>query len=365
VTGHEDPTKKSSNIAWDKLATAVGTLVFYMGIKNIGNIVGKLIQNGRDPETPVAVIRWASTSQQKSVVGTLNTIAEIVRKEDIRPPAVIVVGDVVRLRDTINWFEKQPLFGKTIMVTRTREQASDLVYRLENLGAECVEFSTIALEPPDTWDELDQAVERIEKFNWILFTSINAIRYFFKRLFELKLDARALKGTRIAVVGTATAECLREYGLTADLLPEVFTGKGLAEALIQKGVAGQEFLIPRALKAGEDLPEMLRQAGGEVFVAPVYQNVMPSGKEEELRDLLKNGIDLVTFTSSSTCSNFLFMLNAQDPHKLKELLAGTKIASIGPITSKTIRDSGLEVDIQPESYTIPALVDSVQKYFAG
>lgn len=364
VTGHEDPTKENSNIAWGKLATAVGTLVFYMGIKNIGNIVEKLIQNGRDPETPVAVIRWASTPEQKSVVGTLNTIVEIVKREDIRPPAVIVVGDVVKLRDTINWYEKRPLFGKRIMVTRTREQASDLVYRLENLGADCLEFATISLEPPDSWEELDRALEKIEKFDWLLFTSINAIHYFFRRLFELNLDARVLKGVQIAVVGTATNECLNGYGLQADLVPEVFTGKGLAETLIKKGVEGQSFLLPRALEASEVLPEMLKKAGCEVVIAPVYQNVRPEGKEEELRDLLKEGVDAVTFTSSSTCTNFLFMLNAKDQTEMKELLAGTKIASIGPVTTKTIEENGLAVDIQPDKYTIPSLVDSVMDYFA-
>jgi uroporphyrinogen III methyltransferase/synthase len=251
------------------------------------------------------------------------------------------------------------------MVTRTREQASELVYRLEKLGADCVEFSTISLEPPDSWAELDSALQRIEKFDWLLFTSINAIQYFFQRLFQLQLDARALKGIKIAAVGSATDKCLNGFGLKADLLPEVFTGKGLAEALVKEGAGGKCFLLPRALKAHEELPETLRSAGGEVVVVPVYQNVRPTGKEEELRQLLKEGIDAVTFTSSSTCSNFLFMLNAKDQKEMQEILAGTKIASIGPITSQTIEENGLQVDIQPEKYTIPALVESVGNYFSG
>lgn len=363
VTGHEDPTKKNSNIAWDKLATAVGTLVFYMGIKNISNIVEKLVSNGRDPQTPVAVIRWASTPEQQSVVGTLSTIADVVQREGIRPPAVIVVGDVVGLRDTMNWFEKKPLFGKRIMVTRTREQASELVYSLENLGADCVECATISLEPPDSWQEIDLALESLDSFNWLLFTSINAIEYFFRRLFELDKDARDLHAIKIAVVGTATEVALNRYGLKADLVPDEFTGQGLASKLIAKGVDGAKFLLPRALKASSVLPDALMKAGAEVVIAPVYQNVRPQGKEEELREILKGGIDAITFTSSSTCSNFLFMLNAEDQDEVAEILAGIKIASIGPITSKTAEDNGLNIDIQPEKYTIPALVESVKDFF--
>ena len=364
VTGHEDPTKENSNIAWDKLSTAVGTLVFYMGIKNISNIVEKLIRYGRDPQTPVAVIRWASTPQQQSVVGTLETIAEVVQREGIRPPAVIVVGDVVRLRDTIDWFERKPLFGKKIMVTRTRGQASELVYSLEELGAECVEFATISLEPPDSWAEIDAALADTASFDWLLFTSINAIEYFFQRLYELHKDARDLHGIKIAVVGTATADALKAYGLKADLLPDEFTGGGLAKSLIAKGVEGKKILLPRALKASEVLPEALTAAGCEVVIAPVYQNVRPEGMESELREILQDKIDAITFTSSSTCSNFLYMLNAESKAEAKEILKDVKIASIGPITSQTVEANGLHVDIQPETYTIPDLVESVKDFFS-
>ncbi len=364
VTGHEDPTKANSNIAWDKLATGVGTLVFYMGIKNLPSITEKLIQHGRDPQTKVAVVRWASTPIQRSVVGTLETIAEIVKQEDIKPPALVVVGEVVNLRDKINWFEKRPLFGKRVLVTRTREQASELVAGLEDKGADCVEFATIAIEKPDSWEALDRELKQIDSYHWLLFTSINAIKYFFNRLFEVGMDARDLKGPRIGVVGTTTAEILASYGITADLVPEEFTGEGLAESLLAQGVKGQKILIPRALKAREVLPETLREAGAEVNVVPVYQNIRPEGQTELLRkEFEEKGIDVVTFTSSSTVTNFLHMLNAKDQDELARLLEGVKIAVIGPITAKTARKNGLEVHIQPEVYTIPALIDSIMEYF--
>jgi len=365
VTGHEDPTKTTSNIAWDKLATAVGTLVFYMGIKNIANITEKLITNGRDPKTPVAVIRWASTPEQRSVVGTLEDIAEVVQREGITPPAVIVVGEVVNLRDIINWYEHRPLFSRRVMVTRTREQASELVYLLENQGAECTEFATISLTPPDSWEEMDQALDQIETFDWLLFTSINAIDYFFQRLFEKDMDSRDLKGLKIAVVGTTTGEILKKYGLKADLLPEVFTGKGLADSLLAQGHGKCRFLLPRAKKAAETLPKALTEAGGTVVIAPAYQNVRPQGRKKELQQELKeNRPNVVTFTSSSTFTNFLYMLDTKDNEELHQVLEGIKIAAIGPITAKTIEENGLKVDIMPSTYTIPAMAEAIQDYFS-
>ena len=362
ITGHEDPDKKGSNIAWDKISTGVGTLVFYMGIKNLESITANLMKHGRDPKTPVAVVRWASRPNQKSVVGTLDTIAEIVRANNIKPPALTIVGEVVKLRDTINWYEQRPLFGKRIVVTRTREQASDLVALLEENGADCLEFATISLQPPDSWDELDHALERLSDFQWLVFTSINAIHPFFGRLYEKGMDTRALAGCRIASVGKVTADCLRGYGLINDMLPEKFTGEGLAEAFEKMGVAGQAVLLPRALKAREILPGRLEKAGARVTIVPVYQNKRPEGTHEKLRSkLAAREVDIVTFTSSSTVTNFIHMLGVKDPQELQELMRGIKIAAIGPVTGKTIEENGLQVDIQPETYTIPDLVDAIVK----
>ncbi len=363
ITGHEDPTRKDSRIAWDKISTGIGTLVFYMGIKNLPSIAENLIRHGRAPETPVAVIRWASTPEQRSVVGTLATIVERVKEAKITPPALVVVGEVVSLRDTINWFEKKPLFGKKILVTRTRDQASELVSLLEEEGAECLEGATIALVEPESWHELDIALAELSDYEWLLFTSINAITFFFRRLRELNLDARDLKGPKIGVVGTATAEALRGYGLKADLLPREFTGEGLATVLLEMGVAGKKILLPRALEAREALVEKLTAGGAEVKMAPVYRNVRPEGYGEIRTALEKKKIDLVTFTSSSTVSNFIEMLELKDQAEFDRLLSGVRVAVIGPITAKTAIKKGLRIDIQPETYTIAALVAAIVDYY--
>jgi len=371
VTGHEDPTKPDSNIAWDKLATGVGTIVVYMGIKNLKPITEKMIKYGRDPLTPVAVVRWASTSEQRTVVGNLKNIAEIVQENNIKPPALVVIGEVVNLRDTINWYEKRPLFGKRVVVTRTREQASELVNLLENCGAECLEFPTISLEPVDSYETLDRALAEIDTYQWILFTSINAVDYFFKRLFDLGKDVRYLKGPMIAAVGKVTAEALANRGIKADLLPEEFTGDGLAETLIKRGVKGLRFLIPRALKAREILPESLNRAGAEVTVAPVYQNVLPASstgeqlKEELSLALQEKTVDMVTFTSSSTVKNFATLMGIKTPEEMRELMSGVAVATIGPVTGKTAENLGLKIDVQPTEYTIPNLVDSIVTYFTS
>ena len=371
VTGHEDPTKANSNIAWDKLATGVGTIVVYMGIKNLQSITEKIIRYGRDPLTPVAVVRWASTSEQRTVVGNLENIAEIVRKNNIKPPSLVVIGEVVNLRDTINWYEKRPLFSKRVVVTRTRDQASELIELLENYGAECLEYPTIALEPVASYKILDQALAEIETYHWLLFTSINAVDYFFKRLFELGMDVRDLKGPKIAAVGRVTAEALAARGIRTDLLPQEFTGEGLSESLMKTGVKDQRILIPRALKARETLPESLAGAGAEVTVAPVYQNVLPVSNageqlQEELRRALQEkSVDMVTFTSSSTVRNFIKLLDITTPAEMQELMSGVAVATIGPITAKTAEQFGLQVDVQPAEYTIPDLVDSIVEYFTS
>ena len=358
--------KKESNIAWDKISTGVGTLVFYMGIKNLESITANLIKHGRDPKTPVAVVRWASRPRQQSVVGTLEDIARIVRENDIKPPALTIVGEVVSFRNVINWYEERPLFGKRVIVTRTREQASDLVALLDENGANTYEYATIAIHPPDSWEELDKALQDISSFQWILFTSINAISAFFERLYTKGLDARALHTCKIGAVGKVTADLLLEYGLKCDLLPEKFTGEGLAEALEKIGVKGDTVLLPRAKKAREVVPERLREAGAKVVVAPVYQNVPTAENKEILKaQLLDKQVDLVTFTSSSTVTNFVQMLEVADKKELQELMEGVKVAAIGPITAKTVIENGLQIDIQPETYTILDMVDSIVNYYTA
>jgi uroporphyrinogen III methyltransferase/synthase len=366
LTGHEDPTKENSNIDWSKLATGAGTLVVYMGIKNLPTIVENLIKYGRDPETPVAVVRWASTPEQRSVVGTLQTIVTIVKDAGITPPSLIIIGEVVKLKESVDWYEKRPLFGRKIIVTRTREQASELVAGLEESGANCLEYSTINIEPVESYDILDSELERLNEYHWIVFTSLNGVKYFFERLHRCGMDARDLKGPDIAVIGKSTADYLLTFGVNADLIPKVFTGEGLAESLLDQGVEGRNILIPRALQAREILPETLRGAGAQVTIAPVYRNVPPQGRKDALRAELEAGaVDMITFTSSSTVRNFLTMVDAADNEELQRLLQGVKIAAIGPITAKTVTDNGLRVDIQPREHTIPAMVREVVDFFTA
>lgn len=366
LTGHEDPTKENSNIDWAKLATGAGTLVVYMGIKNLPIIVDNLIKHGRDPKTPVAVVRWASTPEQRSVVGTLDTITQVVADAEIKPPSLIIVGEVVTLRDTIDWYEKRPLFGKKIIVTRTRDQASELVEGLEEFGANCVEYSTIHIKPTESYEILDGELERLEEYHWILFTSLNGVKYFFDRLYSKGMDARDLKGPALAVVGKSTADLLLKYGLNADLIPSTFTGEGLAEGLLDQGVEGRNILIPRAQHAREILPETLRGAGAQVTVAPVYENCPAEGDKESLKEELANGgVEMITFTSSSTVRNFLEMVDVGNQQELHKMLSGVKIAAIGPITAKTITDNGLQVDIQPDEYTITGLIHSIVDFYSG
>ena len=364
LTGHEDPTKENSNVDWQKLATGAGTIVVYMGIKNLPIIVQNLLKHGRDPQTPVAVVRWASTPEQRSVVGTLETIADIVAKAEIKPPSLIIIGDVVKLKAVTDWYEKRPLFGKKIIITRTREQASELMAGLEEMGANCLEYSTINIQPVESYELFDAELERLNEYHWILFTSLNGVKYFFERLNKLGMDSRDLKGPDIATVGKSTADDLHRYGINADLIPNVFTGEGLAQSLLDQGVEGRNILIPRAQQAREILPETLRGAGAQVTVAPVYRNVPTEGRREALREELEKGdVDMITFTSSSTVRNFLSMLDARDGDELQQLLKGVKIAAIGPITAKTVTDNGLQVDIMPEEYTIDAFTHSITEYF--
>lgn len=366
VTGHEDPTKKFSSIDWQKLGTGAGTLVIYMGIKNLEDIVRQLVEGGRSADTPVAVVRWASTPRQRSVVGTLSTIAGLVLAEGIKPPALIIVGEVVQQRHRINWFETRPLFGKRIVVTRTREQASELVQQLEEQGAECLEYPTIEIKELEDYSEIDHALKQLPDYDWLLLTSPNAVSFFFQRLQKSGLDSRALAGLRIAAVGKATDAALKEFGLAADLLPQHFTGEGLAEALLATGVTGKHFLLPQAQQASRLLPEMLAGAGAEISIIPVYRTVPAATYGEALQEELQAGaIDLLTFTSSSTVSNCFALLGCKDSQELQQLLGTTLVAAIGPVTAATLQEYGINCHIQPQEHTISGMVNAIVAYFSA
>jgi len=248
VTGHEDPQKEETGIDWSSLATGIGTLVFFMGVKNLPNISKSLIEHGKPPQTPVALIRWGTTPAQKTVTGTLETIVEKARAAGLKAPAIIVVGDVVNLRPSLKWFEDRPLLGKKIVVTRAREQASDLVRLLAGQGAECLEYPTIKIMPPEDPKPLAQAVRNLSVYDWIVFTSVNGVIYFFEQLFADGKDVRALGQLQTAAIGPATAERLREYGLTSDIVPETYRAESVVKAFEKVKLRGKKILLCHALE---------------------------------------------------------------------------------------------------------------------
>lgn len=363
IPGYEDTTKETSSIDWARLATGVGTLVFLMAVKNIGELTKRLIEHGRSPETPVAVIRWGTRPDQRTIVSTLAGIAAEVKEKDIRPPAVMVVGDVVRLRDELNWYESKPLFGHRILVTREHSAGFE---PLEELGAEIIQFPTIEIVPPASWDELDACIDRLGTYHWIIFTSGNGVRYFFERLFGKDIDIRELKGIRICAVGAKTAEAVRAFGLRVDLIPEEFNAEGLIEAFHSfcgRGSAapfeGVRFLLPRAEVGRELLPESIREKGGQIDVPVAYRAVRPEMHGKRLKRFLKEGrITVATFTSAATFHNFREIMG----DGVDELLNALAIAVIGPVTRKAVENAGLRVEIMPRHATIEALVEEIRQW---
>ena len=361
ATGHEDPTKAESVLEWPRLASSEGTLVFLMGMKNLPHIVERLLQEGKDPHTPVAIIRWGTYPRQRTVIGTLEDIVERARAEAMDPPTVIVIGEVVRLRDRLNWFETRPLFGKGVLVTRPRDQAPALSNLLTVYGAEPIECPTLKIVPPDNWEDLDQAIKELPSYQLLVVTSVNGVRAFMERLRSNKYDARGLAGLQVCCIGPGTAKEMQKYGIEPDLIPEVFQAEGLLEMLKDKGVKGQRVLIPRAEVARDILPDQLRILGAEVCVVTAYRAVSPKVQIQGLKDRLRQGhIHYLTFASSSTVRNFCQLFESQE--ELKELIQGSTVACIGPITAQTVQEQGLEVGLVASQNTIPALVESIVQH---
>ncbi len=363
ITGHERSDSEASKINWKALASFNGTLVFLMGIKNLENIVNRLMGNGMAPYTPVAIIEWGTMPEQKTVVGNLESIVDIARSNSVSPPAIVVVGDVVKLRDQLNWYENKPLFGKKIIITRARSQASKLSKRLKELGAKCVEFPTISIEPPPSWDDCDRAIESLSNYDWIIFTSVNGVSFFFERLWENNRDTRYLCNCRVAAIGPATADELAQKGIKVDFVPKSYKAEDLADGFSEGDISGKRVLIPRALEAREILPETLQRMGAQVDVVPVYKTVLPKDSETNNIQILlkKNEIDCITFTSSSTVRNFFKLFKNSE---VSALIQNVVIASIGPITSDTLRSFGVKVHITAREYTIKGLCDAIVEYFS-
>ena len=353
ITGHEDPTKEISDLHWDKLAHGADTLIFLMSAANITDICAKLIAAGRKSDTPVAFIRWGTRPEQEVIVTDLGSAPQI----EVRPPVIFLVGEVARLREKLRWFDdkdKRPLWGKTVLVTRARQQASKLTDKLTSLGAKVIEAPAIRFAPPtDNYALLDAAIKNVSSFTWLVFTSTNGVSNFFARLRSAGRDSRALGNAKIAAIGSATADKLNEYGLYADLIPDTYRAEDLAAKLLPHISDTDNILIARAEEAREILPDTLRQTGASITVAAAYRTVADMANVDEIKTALAAGeIDWVTFTSSSTVKYFLQHITAEE-------LKGTPTVCIGPITAETCRKCGIEPTAVADTYTIDGLVAAI------
>ncbi len=359
VTGHEDPGKERSAIDWEKVAGGADTLVFLMGVENLYKIVDKLLEHGRSPDTPVAVIMNGTRPDQKTITGRLGRIVNKAENENIRPPAIIIVGDVVNLREKLRWFDNRPLSGKSILVTRSRQQASNLSRQLADRGALPVELPAIAVKAIEDNRELDRAVSGIADYDWLVFTSVNGVDAFFNRLRQLKLDTRALKHIKIAAIGPATGQSLESHGIVADYLPAEFTTRGILEGLKNLSIAGKRFLLTRADIADKELVDGLLKLGAEVKDVVAYTTVPAADAIARAKEMLLNHkIDVITFTSSSTVTNLVDSFRGEKP-----VLDGTRVACIGVKTADTATRAGLKVDIIAREATIPGLVAAIEEYY--
>lgn len=354
-TGHEDPTKDDSSIDFANLGSAKGTKVFLMGVGRLRAITQSLIDGGAEPTTPIAMVRWATTGHQQTIEGTLKTIADIAEKTDFKSPAVAVIGDVVRERSRINWFENRPLFGQRIVVTRTRQQAGQLSNRLNELGASVIELPTIRIEKPDDRDNFVEGVAHAHEYDWLVFSSPNGVERFFDAFFSIYDDARSLGKPKIAVIGQGTAAKLREYRFAVDLIPEKFVAEGLVEAFKKESIENLTVLWVRAQEARDVIYDGLIAQGAIVDECKAYQTVPESDDPTgAATTFTESGADIVTFTSSSTVEHF-FKLNLPWPES-------AIAASIGPVTSQTLRDHGIEPTIEATQHDIPGLVEAIQTW---
>lgn len=358
VTGHESPDKARTGLDWDALAKRIGTLIFYMGAKNLPGVVERLIHHGRSKDTPIALIQWGTTPAQRTLVGTLDDIVSRARKASFSPPVLIVVGEVVALRRQLNWFESKPLFGTRVLVTRAKEQAGDLSEALIRMGAEPVEAPLIHIEAPDDWAAVDTALSNISSFNYVIFTSVNAVKAFFGRLNTNKLDARALAGVYIASVGRSTSAALSKYGIEADHCPEVFNAEKLVETLVEScDLRGARILFPASDLAGPAVAQGLSAAGAFVTQVPIYRTVMANVLSAKIVSMLENQkIHVAVFASSSSVTAFTRVVSSD---QLTRLTQSIRIVCIGSATANTATEAGLSVDVIPHQASVSALVGAI------
>ena len=351
VTGRAAPDGRSGGIDWSTLAAVPGTLVFLMAWRNLDHIASRLIDAGKPADTPSAVVSWGTQPWQRTVEGRLDSIAESARSAGLHSPATLVIGSVVELRESLSWFETLPLFGRRVLVTRTRSQASTLSGRLSEMGAFPIEVPTIEVKFQADSPDLVSALASAARFDWIAFTSANSIRAVMDGLARAGRDTRALHGVKVAAIGPASAAALAGYGINADLIADTATSAGLASAVIESGIAGSRVLLPRSDIAGSLLPDRLRSSGASVEEVVCYRTLVPESSGNLVRNILRDGVDAVTFTSPSTVKNLINLLDND-----ASTLADVCIACIGPVTAATASRLGLNVDIVAKDHTVDGLV---------
>ena len=362
ITGSNEKGNEDLHIDWEKIASRTGTLVFLMGARKLQRIAGNLMKYGKDPDTPIAVIQWGTTYRQKTWTGTLSTIVDIAAKENIKPPALTIVGEVVNMKPHTDWYETLPLFGKTVVVTRPEEQSEAFMHGLLERGAEPFLFPVIETVPPEDWQPLDDAIQKLEHYDGLIFTSVNGVKFFMRRLQEKGKDIRELKGLRLYAIGPKTEQAVNALGINVDVVPEDFVAESLIDSLGKENIRGKKFLLPRAAVARETLPDRIRNLGAEIDVTPAYRTVRPDTDTAELARRLKEGsVHAITFTSSSTVTHFMELISGT----LRDKLTDVAIACIGPVTAKTAEKAGLKVVVTAEEYTVDGLIIALEKYFSA
>ncbi len=359
-TGHEDPEKEESSLNFTQLANTPGTRIMLMGVGRIAILAGKLVEHGAAADTPVALVRWATTGRQETLTGTLGTIAALVAERGFKAPAVCVIGGVVTLRDKLNWFERRPLFGKRIVVTRTRSQAGDISRQLRALGGDTFELPTIRIEPPVDQMEFGRIVQEAHTYEWIIFTSPNGVSAFFDLFFKLYKDARDIGGAKLVAIGPGTEKKLKEYHLSAEFVPQKAVAEALVKELIEHagGIEHQTVLWVRPAEARDVIAAALTKHGAIVDEATAYRTVPETsdltGGQARFRE---EGADVITFASSSAVDNFL-ALGLPIPKNCK-------IASIGPVTTTALKRHKLKPHIEAKQHDIPGLVEAIRLFFAA
>jgi uroporphyrinogen III methyltransferase/synthase len=360
VSGSEDPSKPGSSVPWDVLAKNGGTLVVLMGLAALGSIVDTLGRNGMALDTPAALVNWGTWAKQTTVTGSLENIVEKGKKAGLKPPVVAIFGGVVELREKISWFDRRPLFGKRVLITRSRTQASRLVGLLEDLGAEPIELPAIHVEPLEDYTELDGALTRLPEFGWVIFASTNAVESVFHRLEMQGRDSRAFAGTRIGAIGPATSAALANQGLRADFVPTRSISETVVKELSSMDGSGTAVLLPSADIGRDALAQGLASMGAQVERITAYKTTPSQGMADKAHEAFESGIDAVTFTSSSTVRNLVAMLNGN-----KSLLQDLPLICIGPTTAATATELGLKIDLVAQEHTVEGLVGAVVEYFAA